>query len=114
MNLEVMPYYMVRNSQISVSGNTVNAGITLEKIITGEDGRDIEHVTLYLNTTRFVSANGDMHVARADADLTNMNNLNMTVEIPENLRQDYIFARVGVKISGVEDMIFSPLEKLSI
>lgn len=113
MELEVMPYYMIRNPQISVSGNSVNASIELQQVITGMDARDIEHVTLYLNKTHFVSANGDMNIARGDADLTNMDNLSMMVEIPDNLNQDYLFARVGVKIAGVEDMLFSPLQKLN-
>ncbi|MEO2062842.1 MAG: DUF3823 domain-containing protein [Christiangramia sp.] len=113
MELEVMPYYMIRNPEMNLAGASVNASIDLQQVITGEDARDIEHVTLYLNTTRFVSANGDMHVARADADLGDMSNLNMTVDIPGEVVQDYIFARVGVKISGVEDMIYSPLQKLN-
>ncbi len=113
MELEVMPYYMIRNPQINVSGNSVNASIELQQVITGMDARDIEHVTLYLNKTHFVSANGDMNIARGDADLTNMDNLSMMVEIPDNLNQDYLFARVGVKIAGVEDMLFSPLQKLN-
>lgn len=113
MELEVTPFYIIENSQISVSGNTVNASIELQQVITDEDAKEIEHVTLYLNTTRFVSANGDMHVARGDADLTDLDNLSMTVDVPEGVTQDYIFARVGVKIAGVEDMIFSPLQKLN-
>lgn len=113
MNLEVTPYYMVRNPQFSVSGNTVNASIDLQQVITGEDAKDIEHVTLYLNTTQFVSANGDTNIARSDADLSDLDNLSMAIEIPGEVTQDYIFARVGVKIAGVEDMIFSPVTKLS-
>jgi len=27
--------------------------------------------------------------------------------------QNYVYARIGVKISGLEDMIFSPLVKIS-
>jgi len=28
--------------------------------------------------------------------------------------QDYLFARVGIKIVNIEDMIFSPVEKVTI
>lgn len=113
MNLEVTPYYMIRDPEFSLSGNTVQASIDLEQIITDEDARGIDHVTLYLNTTQFVSPNSDASVARADADLTDLNNLSMAVDIPDHVTQNYIFARVGVRISGVEDMIFSPVRKIS-
>ena len=113
MELEVTPYYMVRNPQFSVSGNTVEASIDLEQVLTGEDAKDIERVSLYLNTTRFVSSSGDTNIARADADLTDLDNLSMSVDIPDGVTEDYIFARVGVKIAGVEDMIFSPVKKLN-
>lgn len=113
MELEVMPYYMIRNPQISISGNTVSASIDLEQVVTGDDARDIERVTLYLNDTRFVADNGIMNIARNDADLSDMNNISVMVDVPENLNQNYVFARVGVKIGGVEDMIYSPLQKLN-
>lgn len=114
MNLEVTPYYMVRNPQFSLSGNNVQSSINLEQVVTDEDAKDIDHVTLYLNTTQFVSPRSDGSIARVDADLTNLDNLSMAVSIPENVRQDYIFARVGVRISGVEDMIFTRVEKLKL
>jgi hypothetical protein len=113
LNIEVTPYYMVRNPQFSISGNTVEASASLEQIITGEDARNIDHVTLYLNSTKFVSNNNDENIARGDADISELSNLSMLVDIPENITQDYIFARIGIRISGVEDMIFSPIEKLT-
>jgi hypothetical protein len=113
LNIEVTPYYMVRNPQFSISGNTVEASASLEQIITGEDAKDIEHATLYLNSTMFVSNNNDENVARGDADISELSNLSMSVDIPGDITQDYIFARIGVRISGVEDMIFSPVEKLT-
>lgn len=113
INIEVTPYYMVRNSQFSISGNTVEASASLEQIITGEDLRNIDHVTLYLNSTKFVSNNNDENIARGDADISELSNLSMSVDISENITQNYIFARIGVRISGVEDMIFSPIEKLT-
>jgi hypothetical protein len=113
INIEVTPYYMVRNSQFSISGNTVEASASLEQIITDDDAKNIEHVTLYLNSTMFVSSNNDENVARGDADISELSNLSMSVDIPEDITQGYIFARIGVRISGVEDMIFSPVEKLT-
>jgi len=114
VDLEVTPYYMVRNAQITVSGNTVNASFKAEKIITDANAKDIERVSLYINKTQFVS--GGNNIAAADiagADITDPNNITMSVDIPTiTPTQSYVFARVGIKIAGVEDMIFSPLIKV--
>jgi hypothetical protein len=38
----------------------------------------------------------------------------MQVTIPTIVpTQNYVFARVGIKIAGVEDRIFSPVQKLT-
>lgn len=114
MDLEVTPYYMVRDPQFSLSGNTVQASVSLEQIITGQNAKGIEYVTLYLNTTQFVSSNSDENIASSDAEIVDedLDNLQISVEIPDDITQDYVFARIGVKIDGVEDMIYSPIEKL--
>lgn len=115
MDLEVRPYYMVRNTAITVAGGKVNATCALEKIITDANGKDLESVTLYINKTQFVD--GDNNIAKQDLNgtaLANLASLSMSVTIPAiSPTQNYVFARVGAKIAGVEHMIFSPLVKLT-
>ncbi|GAB3027373.1 hypothetical protein GCM10027051_35280 [Niabella terrae] len=117
MDLEVTPYYMIRNPQLTVSGQTLTATCALEKIITNEQAKDVERVSLYINKTQFVSGNNTQNIAKTDiggGDLTDLGNIVIQAEIPEiTPTQNYIFARIGLKIAGVEDMIFSPLQKLS-
>jgi hypothetical protein len=115
MDIEVMPYYMVRNAQITVGSNKVNAVFNIEKIVTDANAKDIDRVNLYINKTQFVSG-GDQIAATelAGSAITSLNNISMSVNIPGiSPTQNYVFARVGIKISGVEDMIFSPLVKVT-
>jgi hypothetical protein len=117
VNLEVTPYYMIRNTQISASAGIVTATFKAEKIITDPSmAKDIERVSLYINKTQFVS--GGDNIAFTDlpvADIANPDNISLTVEVPAlATTQSYIFARVGIKIKNVEDMIFSPLQKISL
>lgn len=114
VNLEVTPYYMIRNTQITAAGGTVTANFKIEKIITDSLAKNIERVSLYINRTQFVSG-GDNVAAKdmAGADITDPNNISLSVTVPPiTPNQNYIFARVGVKIANVEDMIFSPLQKI--
>jgi len=112
-DVEVTPYYMIRNTQISAGGNNISATFKAEKIITDANAKDIESVTLFINKTQFVS--GSNNIARADmagVDIADLNNISLTVAVP-SLTQNYVFARVGIKIAGVEDMIFSQLVQLT-
>ncbi len=114
VNLEVTPYYMIRNAQITAAGGIVTANFKIEKIITDSLAKNIERVSLYINRTQFVSG-GDNVAAKdmAGADIADPNNISLSVTVPPiTPNQNYIFARVGVKIANVEDMIFSPLQKI--
>ncbi|RYE20728.1 MAG: DUF3823 domain-containing protein [Sphingobacteriaceae bacterium] len=115
MDIEVMPYYMVRNPQITAAGGKVNAAFNIEKVITDANAKGIDRVTLYINKTQFVS--GADNIGAIDISgsaITSFNNLTASVSIPAiSPTQNYVFARIGIKISGVEDMIFSPVQKIT-
>ena len=115
VNLEVTPYYMIRNAAISVSGGTVTATFKAEKIITDSTmAKNIERVSLYINKTQFVSGGDNIALTNmAGSAITDPNNISLKVAIPSIVpTQNYIYARVGIKIANVEDMIFSPLQRI--
>ncbi len=120
MDLSVTPYYIISSAEFSHSEGLVKANCSLSQIITGLNGRPVERVTLIINRTIFVDANSGSEGSMAQVDAENildLNNIAMTVEIPDDPKrpsQDYIFARVGVKIDGIEDMIYTPVEKISL
>ncbi len=116
LDLEVTPYYMIKAAQITASGGSVNATFKAEKIITGADAKDIDNITLYINKTQFVSGGNNIATAGiGGAAITDPNNIALTVAIPAiSPAQNYVFARVGLKIAGVEDRIFSPLVKIQL
>jgi len=112
INIEVLPYFIFSAYQISKSGNTINASCNLNKIISDAT---VERVTLYINKTQFVSNNNDLKEAESNStDVSDITNISASVEIPQfEKTQNYIFARIGVKIAGVEDLLFSPTEKIT-
>ena len=117
VNLEATPYYMVRNTQISASGGTVTATFKAEKIITDPTiAKDIERVSLYINKTQFVSGGDNIGVTdMAGSAITDPNNISLSIIAPTIVpTQNYVYARVGIKIANVEDMIFSALQKVQL
>jgi hypothetical protein len=115
IDLQVMPYYMIRNANITVSGGTAKATCKLEQIITDANAKNVERVSLYINKDQFVS--GGDNIAKQDlaaANITDMNNISLSVAVPSvTPTQNYVYARIGLKIAGLEDMIFSPVQRIS-
>jgi len=115
VDFQVTPYYMIRNASITISGGTASATCKLEQIITDANARSVERVSLYINKDQFVSGGDD--IAKFDlaaANITDMNNISLSVAVPSMTpTQNYVYARIGLKIAGLEDMIFSPLQKIS-
>lgn len=116
LNVEVEPYYVVRDPQFSAGNGSITASCKLEKIITDAGAQDVESVTLYINKTTFVDNNNNIASASVSGgDITDMNNISLNVGVPDLVpTQDYIFARIGVKIANVEDLIFSPVMKIQL
>lgn len=115
-DIEVLPYYMVRTPAFAVAARTVTATCKLEKIVTDTRAKNIERVVLYVNKTQFVD--GLYNIANktvAGADITDLSNVSLSLVVPAiNPVQGYAFVRIGVKIDGVEDMLFSPVTKVTL
>ncbi|MDQ6904484.1 MAG: DUF3823 domain-containing protein, partial [Bacteroidota bacterium] len=69
---------------------------------------------LYINKTQFVSGGDNIALTNmAGSAITDPNSISLKVAIPSIVpTQNYIYARVGIKIANVEDMIFSPLQRI--
>ena len=115
-DIEVTPYYMIRNVQLTGSGSNISGRFSLEKIITDASARNIEDVSLYINKTQFVSGADNVASKTINgSDITDLNNVNLSVTVPTaNAAQGYVFARIGLKIEGVEDRIFSAVTKIDL
>jgi hypothetical protein len=120
MDIEVLPYYMLSNSSFTLgSDSTVSGSCKLEKIIKDANAKDIESVTLFVNRTTFVDDDNQIaNVSISGGSITDMGNIKLTTKIPAVISsigsgtQKYFFARIGVKISGIEDMLYSPVSQI--
>jgi hypothetical protein len=116
LDLDVTPFYMIRNAQFTAAGGKVTATFKAEKIITDANAKDIERVELYINKTQFVSRAGEDNLASSDmagSDIADPNNISLNVTIPTiTPTQNYVFARVGIKVAGVEDRIYSQVQRI--
>ena len=116
LDIEVEPYYMIRNAQFSADGGNVTATFQAEKIITDADARNIERVNLYLNKSQFVDFRTNIaNTEISGGDIADINSISMSVAVPEIIpTQNYVYARIGLKVAGREDMIFSPVQRIDL
>ncbi len=104
---------MVRTPAFLVGSGKVTASCKLEQIITGASAKAIERVTLYVSKTQFVDSRTSLaSVDLKGADIKDLNAVSLTSDFPAIAGQSYAYARIGVKISGVEDLLFSPVQKV--
>jgi hypothetical protein len=114
LNIEVTPYYMIRSAQFSAAGGKVTATFKADKIILDANAKNIERVSLYINSIQFAGTDNIAAADMAGAAIVDPANISLQVTIPTiTPAQNYVYARVGLKIANVEDMIFSPLTKVS-
>ena len=115
-NIEVTPFWMIRNPQLTAGGGNVTGTFALEQIATGDNARDVESATLYVSKTLF--ANSQTNVATTTIEggaITDINSVSLSAEVPELVpTQNYVFASIGVKFAGVDDLIFSPTQKIDL
>jgi hypothetical protein len=113
LDLEVTPYYLIRNTQITGGSGVVSATFSAEKIIKDANAKNIERVSLYVNKDQFVSG-GDKFAWKDSTGAAVTDGVNITLKVPVSVSgQSYVYARVGLKIAGVEDLIYSPLQKVN-
>ena len=116
MDIEVVPYYMIRTPQFTVSGREVTGTFKVDKIITDLNAKNVERVNLYVNKTQFVDFRANIVSAQlAGSAVVAGSTTTLKATVPAiTPTQNYVFARIGLKIAGVEDMIFSPVVKVNL
>ena len=114
LDIEVTPFWRIRDAQLSAGEGRVGATFGVEQVATGEDARDIESATLYVSKTAFANTQTNVATAGiAGADITDPSSVSLSVDIPDiQPVQNYVFATVGIKFVGVDDLIFSPTQRL--
>lgn len=117
LDIEVMPYVMIRNAKFTIADSTVTANFGVEKILSDANGgKNVQSVSLYISKTQFVDERTSISSQTvAAADLSDRSNISLSAKVPPlTPDQGYVFARIGVKIMDVEDLLFSNVTKMQL
>lgn len=114
VDVPVQPYYVIRNEKFQKSGNAITATCNVARAIAG---KDVERVTLYLGATQFVDINNNAgRVDKAGADLADLTKeLSFSLNLPAAVvSKGYAYGRIGVKTVGVAEMLYTPVQKITL
>jgi hypothetical protein len=114
VDVPVEPYYFIKTSSAAKSGTNVTATCTLQRVNTT---KTLEVVRMYVNGTTIIDQNNNVGnasvLAAAIADPTQP--INLTLAIPASLAaKDYVFVRVGVKTTGINELAYSEPIKVAL
>jgi hypothetical protein len=114
VDVPVQPYFIIKTSTFQKSGTAVTATAKVDQVVSTAK---IERVSFYIGGTTLVDANFkdgfDDKTGTALADLSQP--LNFTITPPAALvAKGYVYARVGVKTTGVAEMEYSPVQKIQL
>lgn len=100
----VKPYFLLDNEKFDINGNTLTATFNIKQENVVQD-RNIERVTLYVNNTVFVDDNFKKASTNATSPIVGSNTI--TLNISNISSNAALYARIGVKISGVEQLLYT-------
>lgn len=110
IKLEVVPYFMISDSEITLSSSTLKSTFNLEKIVATAE---IEHATLLVSKTSFVD--DISNIFRKEFKDVTEGNVVLEADLSDNSAVTSavaLYARVGVKTKGVDQAIYSDIVKL--
>lgn len=114
VDVPVVPYYTINNQVFQRNGNNISASFNVDQV---NSSRELEQVSLYIGTTTIVDVNNNnLIVNKAAADIADLNgSISLEASLPGTLSgREYVFARVGVKMVGVAERVYSPVQKIEL
>lgn len=117
VNVEVEPYYMFKNVSIQDSSGTIKANFQVEQI---NGSRNIEFVTLYVGSGRIVDSQYSEFSNSVNGSQVSYNtDMTLRKDVPADFPGDtdtkpqkYVYARLGIKIAGKEDQLYSRVVRI--
>ena len=97
VDFPVTPYYTLGNVTYSLNGTTLTATFTITEVTAG---RSIEEVALMVNKTQFVGFDGEVYVKKEPANNAT-GSQTVTIDVSDLAVHHKLYARVGLRISGI-------------
>lgn len=102
MDIEVLPFIFIDEEGVnySVSGNTLTATFSIEQV---DNTKSLDQVGLYVSNELICDATtSEASFEVSSSSLTDLNDIELTVDITDLKSRGYLFVRVGANAAGQE------------
>jgi hypothetical protein len=97
----VKPYYTISNAKYQVEGDSLIATFDVSK---ANGDEPIEYIRLFINKTKFADIGNNVRSTDAAQKTTGSHRIAMKIS---DRSDKYLFARIGVKTSGIDHLIYT-------
>lgn len=112
VDIPVDPYFIIKNASFQKVGSTIAASFTVQQVNTS---KALELVRIYIGPNYILDQNNNAATAQQAAPVNITQPVALTVNIPATLAaESYIYARVGVKTVGVNELMYSVATKVTL
>ena len=113
VDIPVNPYFLITNASVTKNGSTVSATFTIVK---NTASKTLELARLYIGPNLILDQNNNSaNVQAAATAITVGQPVTLNATIPASLAgNDYLFARIGVKTSGVAELLYTQPQKIQL
>ena len=112
LDFTVDPFFVIRNVSFQKGNGTVTATCTVQSV---NKTKTLEAVRLYLWPNLVIDQNNNSVIASATTPFDITKPVTITATIPASLaNQNFIFARIGVKTTGVAELIYSNAQRIEL
>ncbi|WP_106829419.1 DUF3823 domain-containing protein [Parabacteroides pacaensis] len=104
----VTPYYIIKNEKFSVEGNLLRSTCDIRQIT---EGKSIASVYLLINKTAFVDEVSSVARTTISKPGDDISHIQLEMDLRDRT-EEILYARIGIQISGVSDILFSKIERI--
>lgn len=111
VDVPVEPFYIIDDESIEYSDGSIEATFTVREI---NDSENLEFVGLYIGENTIVDQiYNEANSTQAGDEISFGSQSEASVSLSDRLsNRDYIFARVGLKVAGRSELLFTPVHKV--
>lgn len=112
VDVPVQPYFTINSPTFQRSGSTLTATGQINPVVSG---RTVEQVTLYVGTTQFVDAtNNAGNTSLSGTALADLSKpVSLSLATPAAVRGT-AYMRLGVKTAGVAELLYTPVQLVTL
>ncbi len=112
LDIAVEPFFWPHDEDYKLNGTTLSASFDIDQVV---EDKNIEFVALYIGKTALVdNLYNAKNLKLQPADIPNLDQrLSIDMDLSD-IGEDFVYARVGIKTRGNQELVFTQAQKITL